>query len=425
MTETVHQLSRATFEAVASGNGGADAVRELAAAEFSKHVILLQGVVRVAGETGHAQYALARDGFKVLAAAMRENPAAAERVIRYPPVGVWARRAVMTLRGDPLATGAEPGALAAVGAAAALAAGLTATIDVPVTAGLAVLPSLGAAVAQGSHVAVHSGSERVAGDVAIPTDTHHDGHGWLGLRRIQAGSLDVLLDDLDPHRMPEQRDLAPRGAVGPWEQVIRHAWRILAGHHPSAAAEIAGIIAVIVPRSEPPSGTVSTSSSEAFGTVAMSLPPDPVNCAETLVHETQHLKLAAVQELATLTYPDGDSRFYAPWRDDPRPASGLLQGAYAYIGVSRFWRKQRWREDDQGRGHVEYARWREAVSEVVATLQSSGRLTGAGQEFTDGMARELRRWKGDDIPRQAAERAQRITLDHRTQWESVNGRSSA
>ena len=27
---------------------------------------------------------------------------------------------------------------------------------------------------------------------------------------------------------------------------------------------------------------------------------------------------------------------YVPWRDDPRPASGLLQGVYAHLGIARF-----------------------------------------------------------------------------------------
>jgi hypothetical protein len=39
--------------------------------------------------------------------------------------------------------------------------------------------------------------------------------------------------------------------------------------------------------------------------------------------------------------PDDGQRYYAPWRADPRLASGLLQGTYAFLGVSGFWRCQR------------------------------------------------------------------------------------
>jgi hypothetical protein len=43
MTMSHHRLPREIFAGLASGGGGYEAVRELAAAEFSKHVILLRG----------------------------------------------------------------------------------------------------------------------------------------------------------------------------------------------------------------------------------------------------------------------------------------------------------------------------------------------------------------------------------------------
>jgi len=39
-----------------------------------------------------------------------------------------------------------------------------------------------------------------------------------------------------------------------------------------------------------------------------------------MVHEFQHSKL------------------WAPWRTDPRPLGGLLQGVYAFLGVADTWR---------------------------------------------------------------------------------------
>ena len=74
----------------------------------------------------------------------------------------------------------------------------------------------------------------------------------------------------------------------------------------------------------------------------MSEPPDPETCACTLTHELQHVKLCAVLDIVRLTVPDdGRRRYYAPWRDDPRPVAGLLQGAYALVGVTEFWRRRR------------------------------------------------------------------------------------
>lgn len=59
-----------------------------------------------------------------------------------------------------------------------------------------------------------------------------------------------------------------------------------------------------------------------------------------MAHELQQLKRSALLDVAALTEPD-DRRCYAPWRDDPRPVSGLLQGAYAFLGVSSFRRTRR------------------------------------------------------------------------------------
>ena len=168
---------------------------------------------------------------------------------------------------------------------------------------------------------------------------------------------------------------------------LRAAWPVLS---PASAAEIAAIVRVIVPYRHPSPVHVSTSSPQAFGTVAMSRQPDKYTCAETLVHETQHLKLCALLDLVTLTRPDDGRRYYAPWRTDPRPASGLLQGAYAFLGVSGFWREQRGTAPEREvrqRAQAEFARWRDGVAHVADTLLGSGQLTNAGADLRRGDGR--------------------------------------
>ena len=73
--------------------------------------------------------------------------------------------------------------------------------------------------------------------------------------------------------------------------------------------------------------------------------------ASVLVHECQHAKLNAVLDLIPLSRPD-QARYYAPWREDPRPLGGLLHGAYAYLGVSDFWRVQSSRSGHATIGHT-------------------------------------------------------------------------
>lgn len=194
-------------------------------------------------------------------------------------------------------------------------------------------------------------------------------------------------------------------------------------YHPAVAPELAAAIRAVVPLAPPPSGQVSTSAAENFGAVGLSKPPDARTLAVTLVHEVQHLKLCALLDVVTLVQPDDGRRFYAPWRDDPRPACGLLQGAYAYLGVSRFWHRQRQVDHGQAglRAHAEFTRWRAAALRVTDTLASAGVLTPAGSDFVRQMAQTLRGWQDEQVPPPAQELADGAAAQHLTRWQAANG----
>ena len=419
-----HRLSRDVFAALAAGGGGVDAMRELAAAEYSKHLTLLRGVLAAA--QGDDEYHHARLGYDLLAAAWRKDRRAAETVIEYPAVGAWARRTIQACRAGLALPGAEPGRLRAVAAAAAIRARLPAEIEVAAIDGHVSLPSLGAVMVADSPVVVRSGGGRATvGHVEVPEHPYRDAPGWLGLRRVRVGSLDVVIDDLDPLRMPGARGLLPRQAASwdaaSWDAALRRSWAVLERHHPVVAAEIAAAVSVIVPLSRPMEGIASTTSPDVFGAIGMSLPSDAVLGAETLTHELQHVKLDALLDLVTLTLPDNGQSYYAPWRDDPRPLRGLLQGAYAFLGVSGFWRRQRLLASGGQHADIVYARWRAAVALAIETLIGSGRLTSAGTEFVSSMAYTLADWLADPVTTEAEAAAQRAAQSHLARWRSVNG----
>lgn len=408
--------------ALASGASGLETVRELGRAQVSKHRLLLEGVVAEAEEAGHQESALARTGWDLLAAALADDPAA-EVAVRQPSVGAWAMRTILACRGKPAMPGASPGSLRAIAAAAAIRCGRTAEIEVAATKGLVVLPSLGAACSAGDTAVVRVAQGRASvGPVEIPADPHQDAVGWLGLRRVRHHGFDVLIDDLDPFRMPTVSDLAARGPGDSWESALRQAWDVLDEAHPVVAAEAAAAISVIVPRVGRATGAVSSSARECFGAVAMSLPPDPVSGAETFAHEVQHVKLGALLDQVPLTKPDDGKRYYAPWREDPRPLSALLQGTYAYLGVTGFWRRQRRLEGYQEQGEARYARWRAAAAMAVETLLASEGLTADGVDFASGMAQTLRAWQHEPVTPRALDSALRAVQDHVRRWESAHGR---
>jgi uncharacterized protein len=426
MSLDYHQLPTAEFDALAAGGGGQAAIEVLTRAQHSKHALLLRGVITAAGT---------RPGYDLLARAQRKDAAAVTAVIRHPAVGAWAHRTVLALRGGPRRPGATPDGLAAVAAAAAIRADLAAEIDVLVRDdGLVMLPSLGAAslntgaAPQAGVATVRIAASRVevvAADVrvVIPANYHDHAPGWRPLSPVLTDPFELVVDDVDPFRMPSAPRLAAAPDLGSWRSAFREAWALLDRCHPVVAADVAAVIKVAVPLATPPHGQVSSSSPETFGAIALSQPLDPCDLAVTLTHEVQHMKLSALLDLVPLTRPDNGSVFYAPWRDDPRPASGLLQGAYAYLGVTGFWRRQR--EVTRGADTAtrlladsEFARWREGAALASRVLLSSGRLTEDGAKFVRGMAATLRAWQHEPVPELARRLAAEKSERHMSRWRS-------
>jgi uncharacterized protein len=423
-----HAISRELFQALAAGGGGPEAIRELAAAEHSKHSLLLRAVIEAAEAAGGDQARFARDGRDVLDAVEHRDPSIAARTIGYPSVGAWALSALRRQAGAP---GADPARLAAVAAAAAVRSGLDAEVPVRPDAGVVCLPSLGAAAVDADIATVHSSSGHAEirwahGRIDVPSDPRREAPGWQGVRGLRAGNFDVGIDDIDPFRMPAVAGLAPRLSArdaDEWTTMIRRGWHLLAADHPEVAAEVAAAISVVVPLYGSVEGQLSSSSPDTFGAIAMSRPPDPHTCAVTFSHEVQHVKLGALLDIVDLTRPDDGRRYYAPWRTDPRPVSGLLQGAYAYMGVTGFWRTRRLlaHGPDLLRADGEFALWRAGTARAIETLLSSRQLTAAGLDFVQRMSKTVTGWRSEPVPARARAFARRESSRHLARWELDNG----
>jgi uncharacterized protein len=437
MNLRLHRLPDDVFGALAAGGGGVRALAHLVAAQHSKQLLLLRGVVDAAEAVGHPQAALARRGYDLLAAIQEQDGGDVDTVLAHPAVGAWAWRTLRALHGGAAMAGAEPGRFAALAASAAIRAKTPCTLDVPVTDGAISFPSLGVATVPGCEgpVALRCTADGAAvfaasGRVLVPADPGESAPGWRPLPRIVAEAsgmtLRLLIDDLDPFRMPASTTTAPRltaEAIEGWRAAVREAWRLLVRYHPATAEEIATVTRVLTPLTAPPEGHVSASSLETFGTVALSAPSDARSFALALCHEVQHAKLSAVIDIVALTRPDDGRRWYAPWREDPRPIGALLQGSYAFLGVSGFWRRQRRHEEDAAAllAHSEFVRWRAAAQLAVDSLLASGQLTPAGEQFVAGMAQTLRGWEDDPVPAAARMLAQQNAERHLARWRLCNG----
>ncbi|WP_067482594.1 HEXXH motif domain-containing protein [Actinomadura hibisca] len=429
-----HTLSDKLFFELAAGGGGPAAAEFLRAAQYSKHLLLIRGVRDAAA--GHPEAARTAEAFELLARIQQADGRAVDAVLRHPTVGVWARRTVLALEGKRTAP-ARPEGLTALAAAAAIRAGFPTETEIPAYDGIVRLPSLGRAVfnTTADRALIRTGPEPATvtlGEttVALPANPHQDAPGWEGLRRLiaehQGRRIDLLLDDQDPDRMPGSPVIAHRlspAEVARWQEHLHAAWEMLVRQHWTIAEETAGTLRTLTPLPAPRGGQTSATAPHCFGGIGLSEPPNPHSMAVTFAHEVQHTKLTALLDLERLTNPDDGTRYYAPWRDDPRPAAGLLQGVYAHLGIAGFWRRQRQHEsgDQATRAHTSFARWRDAAAGGARTLLESAALTPPGERFVLELTRTLDDWRTEPVPHEAAAQAAAQNAQHRTDWQHRNG----
>jgi HEXXH motif-containing protein len=433
-----HQLPEAAFTELAEGGGGPATMRRLGEAQLSKHLMLLQAIAEAATGPGPGPVAF-QAGYERLARIQASLPVAADWLLGLPHLGGWIHDTLIRL---DQGGAADFGHFASLVAATAIRAGLPVDLDVPVRDGRVRLPGLGSLLVTRSVADAESAWIRlrcddkvvtvaglaIAAGRLVPDDGTQDPvPGWCGTPAVRSAdsglAWTVLLETGDPYldryTLPMRTTMTSE-ELADWRQRIRAAWRVVADRHRWAAEPLAEVISVIVPLT-PRSGTdlVSATTPAAYGAFATSWPPDPVTLAETLVHEFQHVKLCGLLDLVPLIRW-GDQRVYAPWRQDPRPARGLLQGVYAHLGIVRFWQAQQYAETDPDsllRAQVLFARWRPAIEQAAATLRQTGSLTPAGARFAERLQAQGQRLASVSVPPEAARIAAEVALDHRLTWE--------
>jgi HEXXH motif-containing protein len=434
VTITNHPLPEAAFTELAEGGGSPATMRRLGDAQRSKHLMLLHAIAEAATGPDAGPTAF-RAGYEQLARIQDMAPGVAAWLLGLPHLGGWVHDTLIHL---DQGTAADFGHFACLVAAAAIRADLPVDLDVPVQGGRVRLPGLGSLLvaSEKSWVRLRCDGERVTvGDefaaearLLVPDDgTAPEVAGWSGTPAIRAAdggrTWTPLLETGDPYldryTLP-MRTAMPAGEVADWREQLRAAWQIVADRHRWAAEPMADVISVLVPLT-PRTDTdlVSATSPAAYGAIATSWPPDEVTLAETLVHEFQHVKLCGLLDMVPLA-ASGDQRVYAPWRQDPRPAGGLLQGIYAHLGIVRFWQAQQHAEADPDgllRAQVLFARWRPTIGETVQTLLETGSLTPAGVRFAERLRAQGQQLMSAPVPAQAAQIAAEVALDHRLTWQ--------
>jgi uncharacterized protein len=391
-------------------------------------------LARTADASDPRTAAIAREAYHTLSSLEQCASQAVDFVVNYPAVSAWLLSTATHIHRGRISA-AQPARLAAVAAAAAVRAGVTETIDMPAQSrmdGVVRLPSLGTARLPSGPVRIITSPDIVilaAKDkhIEMPRVSSQDVPGWSGLRRLSAEHeglhLDLLVDGWEPGRIGGTvvvgRHELDREEVTRWQAVLDAGWRLLVSHHRAVAAEVTAVHRMLVPLATSATTLASSTPSDAFGCVAMSLPTDPRTAALILAHEVQHAKLAVLAELFPLVRNTVGETFYAPWRRDPRPPLALLHGIYAHLAVTAFWRTQRHIEHNASEillGDVEFVRWRTGSREAALALLGSGLLTPIGTQFVAGILDVLEGWQSDTVSSAARTAARHLMECHRDRW---------
>jgi HEXXH motif-containing protein len=416
-----HRLTERDLVALATGASTSRITHTLTAARRSRTMLLVHFAVQATADPR------LRAVYRTLQHVQRLAPAAVATVLDHPTVGAWATRTAARVNQGGRA---DPAELARVVLAAAVRGRVT--VSVPTPSGEEVfLPSLGVAVLRdtAAETRLHCGPDGadLGPGTHIPRDWWKEGPDWSPTPRIDVDcdglQASFLLDRWGPEALPEDLDVAEDPDVAQWRERIAAGWEVLVRHHRGVADELATIVTTLTPLRDHGDGPRSATADDAFGCLFLSLPPDAVSAAVTLAHELQHTKLVALMDLFPMVDPVDEKQFYAPWREDPRPAMGLLHGIFAFSGVTAFWRGQRRLEPVTERellANVEFARWRAGAHHAARALLHSQALTDIGRTFVAAVADLLERWHAEPVPENARAIADRLAEEHLARWQDTN-----
>jgi HEXXH motif-containing protein len=260
---------------------------------------------------------------------------------------------------------------------------------------------------------------------AVPAEPGRPTGYWRPVRQLTgAPEVAIGLDDLHPYR--HGHHAPPTGRLSEpefdrWQELFGAAWRLLGQWLPERAGELRTGLRTLVPLAQVDGGAAKSATiRHAFGVFGLTRPPDPAQFAVTLVHEFQHSKLSALLDLVPLSDPADQRRYFAPWRTDPRPLAGLIQGVYAFVGVADTWRALCHAPGDfDAPARFAYARLQ--VDRGLSTVEESGALTPAGRALAAGLRRTTDELFAQPVPAAAARAAQQALEQTRRSWLARNG----
>jgi hypothetical protein len=166
--------------------------------------------------------------------------------------------------------------------------------------------------------------------------------------------------------------------------IVKSAFADLERYWPAGREDVCEFTRTIVPITSPPNTFRAFTVRSRQG--AIYLGPAPVDeSVEMLLHECAHIKLRQVQLLDPLLIDPLDESFKVrvPWRPDPRPVPGILEGLYVFSHVAEY--RVRRHVADGSRSAEDVTSLLADLAYASSMLRSEARLTPAGTEFLASM----------------------------------------
>jgi uncharacterized protein len=438
----VHEVPARHFDALAAGYGDEMAVGYLIESQRSLRRDLLAAVHEQVAERvlPASDSAMFNAAWEILAYLDKNNRQAFDDVLAHPYIRAWVARCYgkLGVRAINVASlGADATHLASIAAAVAIRSGQQMHIQVPVRDGCVHLPTLGRLHVGSDTTAmimtgcdgfdIKSGSGEWSLTPAAAGETWY-ADSWQPVRALTADRAVVVLEDTDPYRDCHQWTPASRLSdeqVTVWQQLYRQAWALIEREYSAYASGLAAGLAAIMPlANDKPGRELSAASRQAFGAIGAAMPVNGDILALLMMHEFQHVKLGAILDILDLCDHSDKRLFFAPWRPDPRPLEALLQGTYAHIAVTDFWRarRQHLSGPEAEVAAENFALWRMFTAEAIDTLAASGSLTPLGVGFVDGMRATVTPWLDERIPSAASDAACRQAEENRRAWQDRRAR---
>lgn len=175
----------------------------------------------------------------------------------------------------------------------------------------------------------------------VPIDTEYArvALGRLGRADLEVGEDDVWLRKPFGETIEfEDEATAAKGRV-----IVAEALDIVEAWRPALARELRMICSAVQFVRDPsahPDKIVSFSDNSVPGALYVSISQsggliDAYDLADSLIHEYRHQKLYLFERRHPTTHPG--SLVVSPWREDLRPASGLLHAIFVFVELQRFW----------------------------------------------------------------------------------------